>query len=155
MLATCWSSLGDLLSSLRVILFLTLILLAKSGLIVFQNFLLSVTLLKSSNYLNENLSRKVELSVWIKPHSSNLTNLESYTSSSRQSVQICCREEQKGENKGDCKAFCVTRKCKKRKAIVKRFALHASATMMKQKCIWNSFPFYFRHGNMSYLFCTI
>ena len=67
------------------------------------------------------LSRKVELSVWIKPHSSNLTNLESYTSSSRQSSQICCREEQKGENKGDCKAFCVTRKCKKRKAIAKCF----------------------------------
>ena len=47
MFTTCWSSLVDLLSSLRVILFLILILLAKSGLFVFQNFPLSVKLLKS------------------------------------------------------------------------------------------------------------
>ena len=48
--------------------------------------------------------------VWIKPHSSSLTNLENSTSSFSQSVQIFCREEQKEENNGDCKAFCVTRK---------------------------------------------
>ena len=47
MLANFWSSLTDWLSSLRVILLLTLILLANSGLIVFENVLLSVKLHKS------------------------------------------------------------------------------------------------------------
>ena len=47
--------------------------------------------------------------VLIKTHSSSLTNLESSTSSFCQSVKICCREEQREENNGNCKAFCVTR----------------------------------------------
>ena len=40
-----------------------------------------------------------------KPLSSSLTNLENSTSSFRHSVQICCREEQKEENNGNCKTF--------------------------------------------------
>ena len=53
--------------------------------------------------------------VWIKPHSSNLTNVESLTSNFGQSVQICCREKE--ENNSNCKAFCVTRKRKKKSSI--------------------------------------
>ena len=45
--------------------------------------------------------------VWIKPHSSSLINLENLKSNFGQSVQNCCREEQKEENNGHCKAFCV------------------------------------------------
>ena len=55
--------------------------------------------------------------VWIKPHSSNLTNVESLTSNFGQSVQMCCREKEKEENNGNCKAFCVTRKRKKKSSI--------------------------------------
>ena len=55
--------------------------------------------------------------VWIKPHSSNLTNVESLTSNFGQSVQICCREKEKEENNSNCKAFCVTRKRKKKSSI--------------------------------------
>ena len=51
--------------------------------------------------------------VRIEPHSSGLTNVEKSTSNFRQSVQICCREEQREENNGNCKAFCVIRKRKK------------------------------------------
>ena len=47
----------------------------------------------------------------LRPCSSNLTNLENSTSNFCQSVQICCREEQKEENNGYWKAFYVTRKC--------------------------------------------
>ena len=49
--------------------------------------------------------------VWIKPHSSSLTNEENLTRSFGQFVQISCREK-KEENNGNCKAFCVTRKSK-------------------------------------------
>ena len=55
--------------------------------------------------------------VWIKPHSFSLPNLESSESSFRQSVHICCSEEQKEENDGNCKAFCVTRKPKKQNQV--------------------------------------
>ena len=48
--------------------------------------------------------------VWIGPHSSSLTNVENWTSHFRQSVQIWCREEQREENSGKWKAFCVTHK---------------------------------------------
>ena len=51
--------------------------------------------------------------VRIEPHSSSLTNVENSSSNFRQSVQICCRGEQKEEGNGNCKAFCVTRKCSK------------------------------------------
>ena len=47
----------------------------------------------------------------LRPGSSNLTNLENSTRNFCQSVQTCCREEQKEENNGNCKAFYVTRKC--------------------------------------------
>ena len=50
--------------------------------------------------------------VWIKPHSSGLTNVEHFTSNFCQFIQICCREKEKEENKGNCKAFSVTRKRK-------------------------------------------
>ena len=50
--------------------------------------------------------------VWIKPNSSGLTNVENVTSNFRQFIQICCREKEKEENRGNCKAFCVTRKRK-------------------------------------------
>ena len=46
----------------------------------------------------------------IKPHSSSLTNVENSATDFCQSVQIFCREEQKEENNGNCKAFCITRK---------------------------------------------
>ena len=52
--------------------------------------------------------------VRIDSHSPSLTNVENSTSNFRQSVQICCREEQKEENNGNWKAFGVTRKRKKR-----------------------------------------
>ena len=48
--------------------------------------------------------------VWIKPHSSSLTNVKISTSSFCQSFQICCREDQKEGKNGNCKAFCVIRK---------------------------------------------
>ena len=48
-------------------------------------------------------------SVWIKPHSSSLTNEANLTTRFGQSVQICCRKK-KGENNGNCKSFFVTRK---------------------------------------------
>ena len=50
--------------------------------------------------------------VWIKPHSSSLTNEENLTSNFCQSFQICCGEKGREENNGNCKAFYVTRKCK-------------------------------------------
>ena len=48
--------------------------------------------------------------VRIEPHSSGLTNVENSTRKFHQSVQNCCREEQREENNGNCKAFCVIRK---------------------------------------------
>ena len=48
--------------------------------------------------------------VRIDPHSASLTNVENLTGNFCQSVQICFREEQREENNGNCKAFCVTRK---------------------------------------------
>ena len=65
---------------------------------------------KVSNY-NKYFSHNVFQCIWIKPHSSNLTSVENLTSNFRQSVHICCKEK---ENK-------------KIMAIVKPFALHASA----------------------------
>ena len=62
------------------------------------------------------LSRKVELSVWIKPHSSNLTNLESYTSSSVSPSRFAVEKNKK----------------EKIKAIAKLFALHANAKKERQ-----------------------
>ena len=51
--------------------------------------------------------------VSIMVHSSNLKNVENLTRNFRQSFQIYCREREKEENNGNCKAFCVTRTCKK------------------------------------------
>ena len=48
--------------------------------------------------------------VRIKPHLSSLRSVENSRNNFRQSVQICCREKEKEENDGNCKAFCVTRK---------------------------------------------
>ena len=46
----------------------------------------------------------------IEPHSSRLINVKNSTSNFRQFVQICCREKEREENNGNCKAFCFTRK---------------------------------------------
>ena len=51
--------------------------------------------------------------VRIEPHSSGLIKVKKSISNYRQSVQISCRDEEKEENKGNCKAFCVTRKLNK------------------------------------------
>ena len=59
--------------------------------------------------------------VRIKPHSFSLTNVENSTSNFRQSVKICCREKEKEENNGNCKAFCVTRKRKETMKIAVNF----------------------------------
>ena len=50
--------------------------------------------------------------VGIKPHLCSLTNVENSTNKFRQSVQFYCKE-QREENNGNCKAFCITRKRKK------------------------------------------
>ena len=52
--------------------------------------------------------------VWIKPHSSSLTNVENLTSNFCQSFQIFCRENEKEGNNRNCKAFFVIPKRKKK-----------------------------------------
>ena len=49
----------------------------------------------------------------MKSHLSSSTNVENFTSNFGQSVQICCREKEKEENNGNCKAFSVIHKHKK------------------------------------------
>ena len=51
--------------------------------------------------------------VWIQLHLSSLTNIENLTRKFGQSVQICCRENEKEENNGNSKAFYVTYKLNK------------------------------------------
>ena len=57
--------------------------------------------------------------VQIKPHLFSLTNLESYTSSFCQSLQIYCREEQREGKNDSSRAFCVTSKYNKKRKTVK------------------------------------
>ena len=46
----------------------------------------------------------------IRPHLSSLTNVENSINNFCQSVQTWCRKEEREENNGNCKTFCVTRK---------------------------------------------
>ena len=59
-------------------------------------------------YLNK--CRKFDKQVW--SVSPDLLHIENLTSKFGQSLQICCREKEKEENNGNCKAFCVTHKRK-------------------------------------------
>ena len=45
---------------------------------------------------------------------SSLTNMKKFTSNFRQSVQICCREKEREENNGNCKAFSLNANAKSR-----------------------------------------
>ena len=62
--------------------------------------------------------------VRIKPHLSNLANVENSTSNFRQSVQICCGEKGREENNSNCKAFGVTRKRNKDKYIFEQMIVY-------------------------------
>ena len=75
--------------------------------------------------------------VWIKPHSSSLTNVENLTSNFGQFVKICYGEKEKEENSDHCKAFSLHVNAVKHFSELLHAALQDQALQTRLVSRWN------------------